>query len=72
MHSITSGKFLVSLYTCRYMSGFLVELSKLLQDRRLDIIIADDGVDLVKEQLQDGRKKEKEVLSELFQKMCIQ
>ena len=38
----------------------------------MDIIIAYDEVDLVKEQLQDVRKKEKEVFSELFKEMCSQ
>ena len=64
--AITSGKFLVAI---RFMSSFLISLSRHLQGTSQDIIVAYDELQLVVNQLSDVRVKAAEEFKTLFRAM---
>ncbi|GMH44532.1 hypothetical protein BSKO_12484 [Bryopsis sp. KO-2023] len=66
LNAIQSGKFLVAFYTCRYVSSFLVSLSRLLQGSSQDIVVAYEEVKLVTDQLCDVRSNAEDQFKTLF------
>ena len=64
--SISSGDFLAAFYTNRYVSSFLVDLSRMLQGELQNKLTAYSEIEIVKEHLADARTNAEETFRNIF------